>query len=119
MAAKKPPARESVAIGLDLRPIPVDMGDGRLFHLDGNPSGKAEWFELSNAAVHLASLAGNGKATDPEEALKRLGEFRDAFLPFLPDDEHDEWQNAKYGGMVMQTLYSKYVETLTGLPTTP
>lgn len=108
--------REPVAIGLDLRPIPFDMGDGHVFHLHPEPSSKAEWFALTKFAAHLGKLT---TETDPDKAVADLDDFRGAFLPLIAADERDAWLEAEYGGITLALLYKKYVETLTGLPTTP
>lgn len=107
--------RDVVKLGLDFRPIPVDVGDGIEwnFHPDPDPH---QW------SVLVDSLKGLTKFGDTDfggkEFEKALANFTKAMSDLIVDtDQQQAWIDKKYGLGPQQAISQALMEIWTGFPT--
>ena len=107
--------RDVVSLGMDFRPIPVDLGDGIEWEFDPDPSPQ-QW------SVLVTALKGFTKFGDDDfggEAFeKALSELTSAMADILVNEEQKkEWQDKRYGIGPQQAISNALMELWTGFPT--
>ena len=107
--------REAVKLGLDFRPIPVDVGDGVEWDFTADPA-PDQWSALVNALKAFTTF-GDGDFGGEEFESALLG-FRVAMSELITDEsQRPVWIEKKYGLMVMQAISEALMENWTGFPT--
>ena len=107
--------RDTIKLGLDFRPIPVDVGDGIewSFHPDPSP---AQWNLLVEAMKEFTKF-GN-KDFGGEEFEKALGAFTAAMANLITEAEQRPlWVEKQYGLAVQQAISEALMNMWTGFPT--
>lgn len=111
--------REVVKIGLDFRPIPIDLGDGKVWHFTSDPSTE-QWAILTSALRKFSVFQGR-----TDEDILGSGEFEgvisgltNALAEMLVDtDQKREWIDRGYGIGPQQRVSEYLLETWSGFPT--
>lgn len=130
--APKASTRTKVSIGLDFRPLPIDVGDGNewLFNPDPDPSLWGALMEALNAFADLETLQIDPEAelsADEREALTSLTSALPELLTGLgtaiaglmtTTKQGQQFTEHGYGQRTLQALAQTLVEELTGFPTT-
>lgn len=107
--------RDVVKLGLDFRPIPVDLGDGIEWNFHPDPS-PLQWSTLVDA------LKGFTKFGDDDfggEAFKAaLANFTEAMGDLLVDEaQREQWVQQGYGLGPQQAISEALMGIWTGFPT--
>ena len=107
--------RDVVSLGLDFRPIPVDLGDGVEWEFSPDPDPQ-QWSALVNALKGFSHFADDDFGGDAfESALSALTE---AMANVLVDPKQKKkWVEKRYGLGAQQAISSKLMELWTGFPT--
>jgi len=110
--------REVVSIGIDFRPIPVDIGDGKIWNFDPDPA-PDKWDNLNATLMKFQSLQNVDQDNIEELKLSPLlTDLRKALGGLLADREQEkEWNKTTYGLMPLQSLAQRVMEQITGFPT--
>lgn len=118
MSNTKKVDRKVVSIGLDFRPVPVNLGDGRIWEFNPDPSTE-QWARVQ-AAMDVFNEVEKGK--DSSAAVEKISEahnlLEDAVVGLLIADG-EEFREKSYGLFALQRLTVALMETLTGFPTKP
>lgn len=107
--------RDVVKLGLDFRPIPVDVGDGIEWNFHPDPSPE-QW------SVLMDSLKGLTKFGDADfggkEFKEALANFTKAMSELIVDtDQQQAWIDKRYGLGPQQAISQALMEIWTGFPT--
>ena len=107
--------RDVVHLGLDLRPIPVDVGDGIEwgFHPDPEPH---QWSSLVDALKVFAKF----EEVDfgGEQFVESLNGLKNAMADLIIDPaQQEEWKSKTYGLRASQAIANALMELWTGFPT--
>lgn len=107
--------RDTIKLGIDFRPIPVDLGDGIewLFHPDPSPQ---QWSLL------VETLKGFTKFEDEDfggaDFEKAMSDFTKAMSNLLVDKaQQKKWETKGYGLGPQQAISEALMEMWTGFPT--
>lgn len=111
--------REVVKIGLDFRPIPIDLGDGMVWNFTSDPSTE-QWTILTSALRKFSVFQGRS-----DEDILGGGEFEEvisgltaALAEMLVDTaQKDQWIDRSYGIGPQQRVSEYLMETWSGFPT--
>lgn len=107
--------RDVIKLGIDFRPIPVDLGDGVVweFHPDPNPS---QWSTLVEALRGFSKFGEDEFGGELfEKALNKLTEAMAGML--VNEEQQIGWREKKYGLGPQQAISNALMETWTGFPT--
>lgn len=111
--------RDTISIGIDFRPIPVDVGDGKVWNFNPDPAPS----ELDVLFSALREIGAAGKKANSEdgdgegsvEFGKGLGALKSALGGLLVEaKQRTEWNKQPYGIGVMNALSNVLVEQITG-----
>lgn len=109
--------REVVKIGMDFRPIPVDVGDGIEwgFHPDPSPE---QWAKLMGTLKEFTKFGDDDfDGTQFKESLKA---FTLAMSELIVDeDQREKWINNNYGLGPQQAISEALMEIWTGMGKKP
>ena len=107
--------RDVVKLGLDFRPIPVDVGDGIEWNFHPDPSPQ-QWSVLMDS---LKALTRFGDADfGGKEFEKALANFTKAMSELIVDkDQQAAWIEKNYGLGPQQAISQALMEIWTGFPT--
>lgn len=106
--------REIVSIGLDFRPIPIDLGDGKVWEFHPDPD-KTLFNNLVRALKNMGAVGKamqDGDSDDFEAALDTLAKAQGALL--VKKTQRDEWAKADYGMAALSALADVLMEQITG-----
>lgn len=112
--------RSVVKLGIDLRPIPVDVGDGKEWLFTSDPSAE-QWSTLMSALKVFTKLK-KDDANDNDESVftEALGSFSKAMAAMLLDPvQQEEWIKRSYGLGPQQAISEVLMEMWSGFPTKP
>lgn len=112
-------SREVVSIGLDFRPIPINVGDGKIWGFTPDPD-KAQWGTLTGTLKVLSKFKDiseeDAAQVDLSEAIDSL---TGAVAALLADPEDVKaWKKRGYGLLAQQRVARALMEQWTGFPTT-
>ena len=107
--------RDVVSLGMDFRPIPVDLGDGIVWQFDPDPD-PDQWSGLVTALKGFTNFGDDdfGGAAF-KKALSTLTSAMAAVL--VDEDQKKEWVKKKYGIGPQQAISNALMELWTGFPT--
>lgn len=112
--------RDVVKLGIDLRPLPVDVGDGIewLFTSDPSPD---QWTSLMSSLKVFTKMKDISDADIDNAAFtEALAGFSKAMAAMLVDEEQQkQWIARGYGLGPQQALSELLMETWSGFPTKP
>lgn len=111
--------RKTVSLGLDFRPVPVDVGDGKLWEFDPDPS-PAKWDRLVNVMNVFVKNAEKDEdvPASEEETQKLYDELTEAVSKLLLSEEQQaEWEQRRYGMFAQRTVAIALMGELSGFPT--
>lgn len=116
--------RETVSIGIDFRPVPVDMGDGTIWQFDPDPS-PDKWDVLTQALGAFTEVQMDDKNPNPDDFKKvsgRLGpltvQLTEAIGGLLTEPmQRKQFTKRGYSMFALQRLATVLMETLSGFPT--
>lgn len=107
--------RNVVKLGLDFRPVPVDLGDGIEWEFHPDPSPQ-QWSALMNALKQFTKFEDEDFGGEAFE--KALEEFTKAMSQVLVRaDQQREWVEKQYGLGPQQAISQALMEIWTGFPT--
>ncbi len=107
--------RDIVKLGLDFRPIPVDLGDGVEWEFHPDPS-PAQWSLLVNSLRSFSQFGNEDFGGDAFE--KTLEGFTKAMSDMLvTSKQQKEWIEKGYGLGPQQAISEALMEIWTGFPT--
>lgn len=115
-------SRDVVSVGIDFRPLPVNIGDGVIWNFDPDPSPEA-WGQLMDQLKALAAL-GSIKEGDTDAAMELdvkglLNGLTEALSGLLLEDEQRaKFKSKGYGLAVLSKTAPAIVKALSGFPTT-
>lgn len=107
--------RDVVKLGLDFRPIPVDVGDGIewMFHPDPTPDQWSVLMDSLKAFTHFGDEDFGG-----EKFKTALAEFTRAMSDLIVDEsQRGLWVEKNYGLGPQQAISQALMEIWTGFPT--
>jgi hypothetical protein len=117
MAKTEEVQRKVVKLGIDFRPIPVDLGDGTVWAFVSDPSPE-QWSGLVGSLgtfVDLIGADGSGLSGDGfEKALEGLTEAMSGLLVKMED--RLAWKERGYGLGPQQAIAEALMEEWTGFP---
>lgn len=107
--------REPVKVGIDLRPIPMEMSDGNIYHM--NPDPPKEFYASVSRNKEERVAASNSEDPEVDE-----WEFIDALREILAtqittDEDKKTFAEANYGLAALNDLARAYSATVLGRPT--
>lgn len=99
--------RKPILIGIDLRPVPLEMSDGQIWYF--NPDPAKDFFQR---------LSGIGKDLQKESELDwdMIDQIRQSLAKELTQDA-DAFLSKNYGLAVLSALAAAYAETVVAIPT--
>lgn len=107
--------RDVVKLGLDFRPIPVDLGDGIEWEFHPDPSPE-QWASLVNALKSFTKFGDEDFGGDEfKTALTRFTEAMSRLL--VNEDQRGKWIEKNYGLGPQQKISEALMEIWTGFPT--
>lgn len=107
--------RDIVKIGIDFRPIPVDLGDGVEWEFTPDPS-PPQWTILVDALQKFTKF--NDEDFGGDAFVESLDGLTNAMAQFLISDEQKElWAEKAYGLGPQQAISQALMELWTGFPT--
>lgn len=106
--------REVVSVGLDFRPIPVDIGDGKVWEFDPDPSSE-KWDALATSVKSFKSVSDDEEGMDIATPMLSLKKALAELL--VNEKQQEEWMNRDYGIIPMQRTATALMEQWTGFPT--
>lgn len=108
--------RDTVKLGLDFRPIPVDVGDGVEWEFHPDPSSH-QWSTLVNALKKFTKFEDEDFGGDAfEEALAGFTKAMSEML--VRSDQQKQWIEKNYGLGPQQAISEALMGMWTGFPTT-
>lgn len=117
--------REVVSIGIDFRPVPIDMGDGVIWNFDPDPS-PDKWETLTRALTAFGGIEDlDEQKPDPKalnSATSRLmpltAGLTDAIAGILVEPvQRKKFVTRAYSMFSLQRLANTLMEVLSGFPT--
>lgn len=107
--------RDTVKIGLDFRPIPVDLGDDIEWEFHPDPSPE-QWSDLVNALKKFTRFEEDDFGGDAfKDALAGFTEAMSRML--VKAEQQVEWIQKGYGLGPQQAISEALMEIWTGFPT--
>lgn len=107
--------RDVVNLGMDFRPIPVDLGDGIEWEFHPDPSPQ-QWSALVTALKGFTKFSDDGFGGEAFE--KALSGLTAAMADVLVDEKQKkEWVKKRYGIGPQQAISNALMELWTGFPT--
>lgn len=109
--------RDVVKLGLDFRPIPVDVGDGIewQFHPDPSPE---QWSTLMDSLKAFTRIKDDEFSGD--QFKEALAAFTRAMSELIVDESQREiWVEKNYGLGPQQAISEALMNIWTGFPTKP
>ena len=107
--------REAVKLGLDFRPIPVDVGDGIEWEFSSDPSPE-QWSLLVNALKAFTGFDDGDFGGDEFKAA--LAGLSTAMSELIVDEaQRPLWVEKNYGIAVQTAISEALMENWTGFPT--
>lgn len=115
--------RETVSVGIDFRPIPIDMGDGQVWMFDPDPT-PGKWSGLSRALTAFGRL--NVTADSSEEEVDAAAQDMESLTTGLTDSiaellvdikQRKAFRDRGYSTNALQRLAKVLIQTLSGFPT--
>lgn len=107
--------REVVKLGLDFRPIPVDLGDGIEWEFHPDPSPE-QWSNLVNSLKEFTKFDEDDFGGDTFK--NALGGFTEAMSKMLADpNQQSLWLEKGYGLGPQQAISEALMSIWTGFPT--
>lgn len=107
--------REAVSVGLDIRPLPVEIG-GRIWFTDPDPSPSA--MNAVHAAVQGFSTKGvEDEAEKLKISQKAYEQLNAALTEILLDEEQKVEFPGKYGMLGVQNFALAWIQGISGFPT--
>ena len=108
--------RDVVKIGMDFRPIPVDLGDGIEWEFHPDPSAE-QWSSLVTALQGFTGLKDDDNFGS-ENFTTALSGLTAAMANLLvKDDQRELWLEKQYGIGPQQAISNALMELWTGFPT--
>lgn len=109
--------RDVVKLGLDFRPIPVDVGDGIEWEFHPDPSPE-QWGVLVDSLKEFTKFEDKDFGGDTFE--KALSAFTASMANLLiSEDQQAAWIAKNYGLAAQQAISKALMELWTGFPTPP
>lgn len=109
--------RDVVKLGIDFRPIPVDLGDGIEWEFTSDPSTE-QWSTLLDTITELGKLDDKKFSSDSKTMLNALTKFTKAMSAMLlSEEQQEEWLQRGYGLGPQQAISEALTEIWTGFPT--
>lgn len=107
--------RDIVKLGLDFRPIPVDLGDGIEWEFHPDPSPQ-QWSLLVSALKEFTKFDDDDFGGDAfENALTHFTKAMSEFL--VNEDQRAQWVEKGYGLGPQQAISEALMGIWTGFPT--
>lgn len=107
--------REVVKLGLDFRPIPVDLGDGIEWEFHPDPSPQ-QWSVLVDALKAFTKFGDDDFGGDKFKSA--LASFTKAMSELLVDEkQREKWIEKDYGLGPQQAISEALMGIWTGFPT--
>lgn len=107
--------RDVVQLGIDFRPIPVDLGDGIEWEFHPDPSPQ-QWSALVNALKGFTKFGDDDFGGEAFE--KALSDLTAAMAESLVNEKQKkEWIEKQYGIGPQQAISNALMEQWTGFPT--
>lgn len=107
--------RDVVQLGIDFRPIPVDLGDGIEWEFHPDPSPQ-QWSALVNALKGFTKFGDDDFGGEAFE--KALSDLTAAMAGSLVNEkQRKEWIEKQYGIGPQQAISNALMEQWTGFPT--
>lgn len=107
--------RDVVKLGLDFRPIPVDLGDGVEWEFHPDPSPQ-QWSVLVSALKEFTKFEDDAFGGDSfEEALNHFTHAMSELL--VTDKQQKDWVKKGYGLGPQQAISEALMGIWTGFPT--
>ena len=110
-------SREVISIGMNFAPLQIDLGDGKIWKLDSDPS-PAAFGALQRSLTQLGSA---GKAMERGEEIDfgaGVQEVSEAIRELLVETKQKtEWTKVGYGFSALTKLAEAYIPALMGTPT--
>lgn len=101
--------RTPVPVGIDLRPIPLEMSDGKTYHFNADPP--KEFF----ATVARVKAEGRDSGVDDYEFVDSLREV--LLSQIVTDEDQEAYTEANYGLAALNALSKSYAKAVLGDPT--
>lgn len=110
--------REAVKVGLDFRPVPIDLGDGNVWNFDPDPE-PARFNDMMKAIRGVGAsgkaLEKNDEAADTNQLVTTMAALKDAVGACLVDDkQREKWSKKSYGLKTMTALVNAYSQEISG-----
>ena len=107
--------RDVVQLGIDFRPIPVDLGDGIEWEFHPDPSPQ-QWSALVNALKGFTKFGDDDFGGEAFETA--LSDLTAAMAESLVNEkQRKEWIEKQYGIGPQQAISNALMEQWTGFPT--
>lgn len=108
--------REVVKIGLDFRPILIDVGDDTVWEFTSDPSPE-QWSALVNALRKFTTLQDENAVggTEFEDALH--GFTKAMSMTLIDPEQQEQWIERRYGLGPQQAVSEHLMEQWSGFPT--
>lgn len=108
--------RDIVKIGLDFRPIPVDVGDGKVWEFTPDPT-PHQWTTIVTALREFTKLQ-NEEMIGGDVFEDALNGFTVAMSELLVNEKQQkEWVERSYGLSPQQAISEILMEQWSGFPT--
>lgn len=107
--------RDTVKLGLDFRPIPVDVGDGIEWDFHSDPSPQQWGTLVDSLKVFTKFEDDNFGGKDFENALAAFTAAMANLL--IREEQQQEWIDKKYGLAAQQAISEALMGLWTGFPT--
>lgn len=113
--------RDVIKLGLNLDPVPLDVGDGTdpwVFSSDPSPE---QWGAVIAALKKFEVLAGEGaESVDGDYLTDSLNQLTQALMDLLTTEaQKKKWVDRAYGLGPQQAISEVLMEQWTGFPTKP
>lgn len=107
--------RDVVKLGLDFRPIPIDIGDGTVWEFHPDPSPQ-QWSALVGALKKFSKFGdADFGGEDFEDALQGMTKAMSDLL--VNEDQRVAWVERAYGISPQQAISEALMGIWTGFPT--
>lgn len=117
MTENKQVTRETVTVGLDFRPIPIDLGDGTVWLFQPDPSPTA-WGVLMDALTAFSTVDTESETPDLSGLTVLVENLSVALSGLLTTPKQAEkYSERGYGLVAQQRLATVLIETVSGFPT--
>lgn len=109
--------RSVVTLGVDYRPIPINLGDGVVWQFDPDPS-PSKFNQLTKAVKALGPVGkkmSDAETEDDGTFERAMTGLKDALGALLLDkDQRKKWAERDYGFRSMNALVGRLMEEITG-----